>query len=154
MITIFEADYKNPTHATSIIEVLNSYSMDKMGLESPLSNFVKQNLVKELAQIPNAFSILALDGDKACGLANCFIGFSTFKAKKLINIHDLAVLPEARNRGIGTKLLDQIERKARSLDCCKITLEVRDDNQAKNLYTRFGFKSSTPEFLYWAKDLD
>ncbi len=153
MITVFEADYSNPEHAEAILDVLDSYSNDPMGLQAPLDTFVKRNLLKELSSFPTAFSILAYDDEIPAGVANCFIGLSTFSAKKLINIHDLAVLPDVRNRGLGTKILEQIERKAKSLGCCKITLEVRNDNKAKNLYNRFGFKSNEPEFLFWTKDL-
>ena len=37
--------------------------------------------------------------DKPVGLATTFEGFSTFAAKPLINIHDIAVLPDYRGRG-------------------------------------------------------
>jgi ribosomal protein S18 acetylase RimI-like enzyme len=73
-------------------------------------------------------------------VAVCFVGFSTFVARPLINIHDLAVLPEYRGQGIGRLLLQQVEAKGHELGCCKLTLEVREDNhRAQRLYQRFGF---------------
>jgi ribosomal protein S18 acetylase RimI-like enzyme len=37
-------------------------------------------------------------------------------------------------------LLDRIEAKARDLNCCRITLEVREDNRvARGLYRKVGF---------------
>ena len=36
---------------------------------------------------------------RAVGLALCFVGFSSFKARPLINIHDIAVRPEVRGQG-------------------------------------------------------
>jgi ribosomal protein S18 acetylase RimI-like enzyme len=38
-------------------------------------------------------------------------------------------------------LLDAAENHARAAHCCKLTLEVQDDNQpALRLYQRFGFR--------------
>ena len=59
----------------------------------------------------------------------CFIGFATFAARSLINIHDLHVTADHRRRGIG-----------RELECCKLTLEVQENNRpALSLYGSFGF---------------
>ncbi|MDP7573186.1 MAG: GNAT family N-acetyltransferase, partial [Myxococcota bacterium] len=74
------------------------------------------------------------------GVAVCFLGFSTFQARPLLNIHDLAVLPEWRGRGVGRALLAAAEDRARQRGCCKLTLEVQDSNRrALQLYERFGF---------------
>ena len=64
----------------------------------------------------------------------------TFNALPLINIHDIFVRDWARGVGIGKLLLDRIEAKARSMNGCAITLEVREDNhRARGLYRKFGF---------------
>ena len=55
--------------------------------------------------------------------------FSSFQAKPLINIHDLAVLPSHRGQGIGHRLIDAVAVRGRELGCCKMTLEVRPDNE-------------------------
>ncbi len=78
------------------------------------------------------------------GIAVCFIGFSTFAARPLINIHDLAVLPEGRGNGVGRKLLTAVERKAREMNCCKVTLEVLENNRrALKVYAAAGFVRAT-----------
>jgi ribosomal protein S18 acetylase RimI-like enzyme len=96
-----------------------------------------------LAEHPGALVLLALAGDqdeRPVGVAVCFFGLSTFRAKPLLNVHDLAVLPEHRGRGIGRALLQAAEDRARQKGCCKLTLEVRDDNtRARALYRSFGF---------------
>jgi ribosomal protein S18 acetylase RimI-like enzyme len=69
------------------------------------------------------------------------VGFSTFEARPLVNVHDLAVLPEHRGRGVGRALLAGVEQRARARGCCKLTLEVLDTNEtARRLYARFGFQ--------------
>jgi ribosomal protein S18 acetylase RimI-like enzyme len=87
---------------------------------------------------------LAFDGEQPIGAAVCFIGFATFAAKPLINIHDFVVLPASRGKGVGRRLLEAVEVKARKLGCCKLTLEVMDKNyQAVRMYQAAGFKRYT-----------
>lgn len=103
--------------------------------------------------------LLAIEGDRAVGVAVCFQGFSTFQARPPINIHDLAVLPGSRGRGVGKALLSAAEHEARRRGCCKLTLEVRKDNPAAGLYRalRFGAGSAggAPiQYLLMEKRLD
>jgi ribosomal protein S18 acetylase RimI-like enzyme len=79
--------------------------------------------------------------------------FSTFKAQKVINIHDLAVNPQFRGNGIGEALLAEVERKAKKENCCKVTLEVREDNRARNLYERAGFSYGEPRMFFMEKEI-
>ena len=98
---------------------------------------------------------LAYEGDQSLGVAICMIGFSSFRGKPLINIHDIAVRPEARGKGVGRKLLNAVEEEARNLGCGKVTLEVRSDNtRAQGLYQSVGFKPSEPETLFWSQYID
>jgi ribosomal protein S18 acetylase RimI-like enzyme len=83
---------------------------------------------------------LAYDGEVPVGVAVCFLGFSTFAAKPLVNLHDVAVVPTHRGRGVGRALLAAVEAKARELGCCKRTLEVLDKNErALRTYRAAGF---------------
>ena len=83
------------------------------------------------------------------------VGFSSFRGKPLINIHDVAVSPAARGQGIGRKLLAAVETEARSLGCGKVTLEVRSDNaRAMGLYRSVGFVPSEPETFFWSQKVD
>lgn len=153
------ADYHNPTHARDLAVLLELYSRDIMGNGKPLSDDILGKLALELAKLPNAFSILAYIDDTAVGMANCFTGFSTFKCRPLVNIHDLAVHPDFRGRRIGAKILAAIEEEAVKRDCCKITLEVLEGNTvAQAAYRKFGFSSyeldpETGRALFWEKEL-
>lgn len=150
---IIEADYDNQEHAREIVRLTDIYARDPMGKKEPLPNATRINLIDEMRKMPTALSLLAYFRGEAVGLANCFVSLSTFEAKKLINIHDLVVVPEWRGLGIGEKLLEKVEKKAGDLDCCRITLEVRDDNPAKWLYERVGFKDDEPQMWFMVKDL-
>lgn len=52
----------------------------------------------------------------------------------------LEVLPEYRNRGIGTELIAALERYLRGIGKDRVALAVRDDNtKAMELYRRLGY---------------
>ena len=52
----------------------------------------------------------------------------------------LAVAPEFRGQGLGTRLLDAVLVEARKRDCHSVRLDVIDTNpRARALYERFGF---------------
>lgn len=151
-IEIIEANFHNPDHASAITTLTDAYASDPMGMSEHLSAKVKQTLIDELKNMPTALVFLVFSEDEPVGIANCFLGFSTFQAKKLINIHDLAVLPAYRGQGIGDKLLAAVQKKAKELKCCKLTLEVRDDNPARRLYERFGFEEDDPSMWFLTKE--
>jgi ribosomal protein S18 acetylase RimI-like enzyme len=93
------------------------------------------------------------------GLAICFLGFSTFAARPLVNIHDFFVSPAFRGTGVARLLLATVENRAREMGCCKLTLEVLENNQrAKAVYAAAGFAQLmySPEAggaLFYAKAL-
>jgi GNAT superfamily N-acetyltransferase len=139
-VEIVEADLNQTEHQHAVVELIDAYAMDPMGNGEPLSAEVRRALIPGLKQHPTTVIFLAYEGDKAVGIAVCFRGFSTFAARPLINIHDLAVLPEHRGRGIARCLLEVVARKALDLGCCKITLEVLERNRrAMRVYKAAGF---------------
>ncbi|AOR77626.1 GNAT family N-acetyltransferase [Novosphingobium resinovorum] len=158
-LVITRADFADPADAAAIVAMLDVYARDPMGGGEPLSDDVRERLVPALAQVPGAFVLLArLDGE-AVGIANCFTGFSTFAARPLVNIHDIAVAPGHRGKGIARALFAAIEVEARKRGACKITLEVLSGNQrAKELYASLGYGDyqldpETGHALFWQKRL-
>jgi len=139
-VAIRGADLGDPAQASALVEILDAYAREPNGQSAPLPGEARANLAAGLLAHPTAFVLLAFDGARAVGAAVCFVGFSTFAAKPLVNLHDLAVLPSHRGRGIGSLLLAEVERRARERGACKLTLEVHASNEgAMRLYRRFGF---------------
>jgi ribosomal protein S18 acetylase RimI-like enzyme len=92
--------------------------------------------------------------NRVVGAAVCVWSYSTFSGRPSVNLHDFSVLPEAQGFGVGTALLEELERRARARGCSKITLEVHDSNEgAKRLYARFGFEGWEPPTFFVAKPL-
>lgn len=140
-ISVREADLADPEQAVVLVEMLDAYMRDPMEGGSAPSEQVKRELIPGLRAHPACYVFLALRGEKPVGFAICFLGFSTFNARPLINIHDIFVQASVRGAGIGKLLLDRIEAEARSMNVCAITLEVREDNhRARRLYSKFGFQ--------------
>jgi ribosomal protein S18 acetylase RimI-like enzyme len=158
-LAITLADFADPADAAAIVLVLDAYARDPMGGGEPLSADVRERLVPAMAQVPGAFAVLARLGDEAVGLATCFMGFSTFAARPLVNIHDVSVLPGHRGRGIARALFAAVEDEARGRGACKVTLEVLTGNQrAKDIYASLGYGDFQldPEAghaLFWQKRL-
>ena len=85
--------------------------------------------------------MLAFDGEQPVGLVNCIEGFSSFKCKPLVNVHDVAVLASHRGRGIAEAMLAEAERIAVERGAVKMTLEVLSGNApAVKLYRRIGYE--------------
>jgi ribosomal protein S18 acetylase RimI-like enzyme len=149
------ADLADPEDGRQVVELLDMYSKEPHGQAASLPDDVRERLVPGLRDHPSAMVLMAMDEDSAVGIAVCFFGFSTFSARPLLNIHDLAVRPEARGRGVGRALLDAAQQQARLRSCCKMTLEVRDDNHvARRLYRDFGFDANHgPSYDFWTKQL-
>jgi ribosomal protein S18 acetylase RimI-like enzyme len=154
MTSILLADLADAVHQAAIVDLLDMYCRDQFGDGKPLSAEARANLIPGLIRHGGARVFLAYSGEQPAGLAICLLGFSTFRAKPLINIHDIAVHPDFRGQGIGQALLDAVADHARGQGCCKVTLEVRSDNvRAMAAYRRAGFKSTQPETWFWAKKL-
>ena len=140
-LDVRDADLDDPVHAAGIVAILDSYARDPMGGGTPLPAEVQARLVDGLRRHPTTLALLAFEDGRPVGVAVCFVGFSTFQARPLLNVHDLAVLPEHRGRGIGRALLAAAEARAIARGCGKLTLEVLDQNQrARALYAGFGFR--------------
>ena len=139
--SVRQADYGHPSDAAAVVSLLDAYASDPAGGGEPLSDFVKANLARELAARPQAYSVLAFDGEQPVGLVNCIEGFSSFKCKPLVNVHDVAVLASHRGRGIAEAMLAEAERIAVERGAVKMTLEVLSGNvPAVKLYRRIGYE--------------
>jgi ribosomal protein S18 acetylase RimI-like enzyme len=149
LITIRKVDYLNGRDAADLTVLLDLYARDPMGGARPLAPAVLQRVCSDLASRPNAASFIAdwhpSSGSEqgisvAVGLINCFEGYSTFKAKPLLNIHDIVVHPDYRGRGVAQALLGAAQELAMARGCCKLTLEVLSGNVlAMRSYDSFGF---------------
>ena len=159
-IEVIQADFLDSQHAQDIAYLLNCYATDPMGGGTPLPSYVQANLAAELAKIPHAISFICYIDGKPAGLVICFEGFSTFKCKPLMNIHDVVVIDKYRGLGICQTMFDSVEKVARQKGHCKMTLEVLEGNKsAQSAYSKHGFDGyeldpAMGKALFWQKSLE
>ncbi|HNY30029.1 MAG TPA: GNAT family N-acetyltransferase [Fibrobacteria bacterium] len=134
------ADLSQPQDATDLVALLDTYARDSMGGGRALEPDVKGRLARDLSGLAHCLVLLArVDGD-AAGVAVCFEGYSTFAGAPLLNLHDFAVAPGHRGRGVARALMERLFAEARARGCCKVTLEVLSGNhRALSVYRSAGF---------------
>jgi ribosomal protein S18 acetylase RimI-like enzyme len=75
--------------------------------------------------------------------------------EKEIRIVDITLLPEFRGSGIGTKLLRELQKEARTAGK-SLTIHVERFNRALQLYQRLGFEQIEDKGVYllmeWKRD--
>ena len=141
---VLPADLADAGHQSALLAMVDMYARDPMGGGKPLPDAVRQAMIPGLRAHPATLAFLAFTAAEPIGVAVCFRGFSTFAAKPLINIHDLAVHPDHRGRGVGRALLAAVEAEALATGCCKLTLEVLEENPAaRGAYHAFGFNPAS-----------
>ena len=63
-------------------------------------------------------------------------------------IHHLAVQESWRNRGVGSALLSEVEKRLKIKGCLKVNLMVLKDNfDAQRLYARLGYQTMSSTLL-------
>jgi ribosomal protein S18 acetylase RimI-like enzyme len=139
-LRIERLDPLDARHAAALLALLDEYAAGESGGGTPLAEDAKARLPGVLATRAHYAGWLAWDGERPVGLVNAFEGVSTFKARPLLNIHDIAVAASHRGQGIGRRLLAAVEAEARARGCCKLTLEALEGNAgAIALYRDLGF---------------
>lgn len=155
LLTLKLADLEKDEHSRYIIALVNEYRCDPMGGSlGAIAKDSEQELLHGLRGHPSSVVYFVCHNDTVAGMAVCFVGFSTFKAKRLLNIHDLILFKDYRNKGIGTWFLKRIAEEVSKIGYCKLTLEVRTDNEsAKKVYRKAGFSPCHDPMEFWVKEL-
>ncbi|MDN0081347.1 GNAT family N-acetyltransferase [Crenobacter sp. SG2305] len=142
-VAIRELDKANPADQVLLVDLVDAYARDPMGGGEGLSADAHARLGAAFAAHPSTFALIAEQDGEPLGIALCVLGFSSFAAAPTVNLHDVAVLPAARGQGVGRRLMDAVAAAARERGACKVTLEVRPDNQVgRGLYESLGYRLS------------
>ncbi|MDP4091399.1 MAG: GNAT family N-acetyltransferase [Bacillota bacterium] len=156
-VTFRESDLSNHRDNEAIVSLLNEFMY---GRKTEGENIIDTGLIEKLRRLGTAKVYLCEYLDSIIGIAVCFVGFSTFKQKELLNIHDFYIKEEYQGRELGRRFLEYIENQCFKNGFCRITLEVYNDNvRAMKLYEKAGFvgnKNNEPDFPVYAmkKELD
>ncbi|WP_075185195.1 GNAT family N-acetyltransferase [Teredinibacter haidensis] len=154
------ADYSRFEHKNAIAEMMRGYSGDDMGGGEPLSEEHCGKIASSLSDFGQAVTVLVFsdkENVKPVGIATSLKSFSTFYLKPILNLHDVFVVDAWRGKGVGGLLLGKTEEIAKNMGCCKLTLEVLNNNlSAKALYNKNGFNpyrlaEEAGEAMFWQK---
>ncbi len=122
----------------SLVAMKNSHLDGVMEIENQSfpTPWSKTAFYHEIAANDFAYYIVAMAGNKVAGYAGMWVILDEG------HITTLAVHPDFRGQGIGTRLLNELIAEAGRRRCEKMTLEVRPSNdQALKLYEKNGFVS-------------
>lgn len=105
------------------------------------------------ARLEHAESVifLAEDGDSAVGFVQLYPLFSSTSLKpgRLWLLNDLFVMPAARGRGVGRKLMSRARRLAEETGACGLELATaRTNSGAQALYESLGYRRDDDFFRY------
>lgn len=127
MIKIFRTASSNP----DFIELVKSLDADLAIRDGADHAFYSQfNKVDKIK-----FVVMAYENSKqiGCGAIKAF-------ADQTMEVKRMFVLPESRNKGVASKVLSELERWARELNCKTLVLETgKNQPEALNLYRKSGF---------------
>ena len=124
---------------------------DRAALESMVRAYYAEDDVPFDEERQGSALAALLDGDPLClawlvrlageavGYVVVTLGFSLESGGRDGFIDEFFVVPSARRRGIGAKVLTLVEREARERGLQRLYLEVGHDNRALRLYRRAGF---------------
>ncbi|MGQ9538515.1 MAG: ribosomal protein S18-alanine N-acetyltransferase [Candidatus Bathycorpusculaceae bacterium] len=111
--------------------------------------FTKQQIAQLLAN-PNSVSLIAKGDNKIVGF---IIGMLSIEDNMLIgHVLTIDVSPSHRRKGVGIKLLHEIEKIFKDKQARICRLEVREDNVAAlNLYRKLGYKKVAKLEYYYGE---
>ncbi len=86
------------------------------------------------------FSLLvAVEGERVVAYAAWFTTYSTFRARPTLFLEDLFVHPDVRRRGLATKMMTHLRKRALELNSGRFEWTVLDWNEdAQALYEGLG----------------
>ncbi len=104
-------------------------------------------LYAEVLARPDTVLLLALDGEALVGYALAHV--VPVRETWIAEIESLSVAPEHRGRGIGTALMDALDRELEALGIGDVIVGAVAGNEvALSLYRRRGFR---PTWLYLSR---
>jgi ribosomal protein S18 acetylase RimI-like enzyme len=93
----------------------------------------KSRLENEMNNKKNIFSKAVVE-NKIVGYTHCILENNYLKLSKIY------LLPNSKQKGIGSLLINEVKKKAEDLGVDKIILQVNRNNSAKEFYLKMGFE--------------
>lgn len=138
---LFRVQLCRPEDAPRIAPLIAALAAEEGAAAADVEDI--ETVVSALLQSGVSDFLLALIEGRPVGCLQIAYRLSTWEAAPYAYIEDFYLAPEARARGIGSKLLDYALQRAEGQRAAYLALDVRAENRAaQRLYRRFGFDDS------------
>lgn len=108
----------------------------------------KHDGFKKVLKNPNNFIFVAEDSGKLIGFATFSVRDVVRYFKPIAELDEIFVLPEYRQKGVGKKLMEEIEKSAKEADCYRIFIESHYEAKAGHkFYEALGFTNYGYHFI-------
>lgn len=139
-VTFREINYEDQNDCKIVVILLNEFMIDR---DAKSTGEIDISIIEKIKKLGFAKIYLCEFDSNIIGIAVCFRGFSTYKQKELLNIHDFYMQKNYQGKGLGRLFLEYIENECKKNNFCRVTLEVYGDNvNAIKLYRRSGYVGS------------
>ena len=122
----------------NLAELFNAYRLFYQQADD--FNLGRKFLAERLSIQDSTLFVATTQAGKLIGFAQLYPIFSSLSAKKAWILNDLYVLPESRQSGAATRLIQKSITFCREHQASWLSLQTAQDNfQAQKLYERIGF---------------
>lgn len=143
MVSIRKATLADEQEVAALIRELGD-AIGVTGDVDPVNWF--SNLRKMIAS-PEWTFLLAEEGKKKLGLLILNVMPSLYHGRNNAAITELIVTNDSQRKGIGSLLVEEAKRLARSMDCVEIAVSVEVQNEkAIGFYNKLGFEKKHADF--------
>jgi ribosomal protein S18 acetylase RimI-like enzyme len=119
-----------------VIVLLITELAERTGEHSPIS----ENYVNAYMAHPDNSILLAEEHGQVMGLISFSVRPNLYHAANSCLIEELIVTATARDRGLGSALINEVVRRAATLECAEVSVSTLEENErAIAFYNKHGF---------------
>jgi ribosomal protein S18 acetylase RimI-like enzyme len=141
----------NTTDSGELAPLFLEYANGSVSKERELTVTECRAWIQERCSNGEGVFFLAKSGAKVVGFITLYSGFSSIALRKHWILNDLFVLPDYRNSGIGSRLIDKAHEFAIETNAESVELETAKVNiGAQKMYENLGYEEETSyKRYYW-----
>ena len=138
-VTILQAGLEHLDQVTPLFDAYRRFYR-KPTDEAGVHTFLRERLTNR-----DSLILFALDDAAvALGFTQLYPSFSSVRMRPLWILNDLFVVPEARGRGVGRRLMEAARERAQAAGMVALALATEKNNTtAKALYESLGYELDT-----------
>jgi len=130
-------------------EIARLFDLYRVFYKQPSNIAAAKNFIRERFEKKESVIFVAVENNEFLGFTQLYPSFSSVSMQRLWILNDLYVTEEARNKGVGKKLLDASKQLAKETKAKGLSLQTAVDNlTAQSLYEKDGWIKDEKFFSY------